>query len=123
MTQLHLDFPPIEPPKKAKRRKDPDFEITRFEFVAHRDVLRQWPTIKTDIDSLLTAELEAWARQNDLVLTETRSGKEREITAEPRGLVNQRAEDAKRVEQLAEARRRMREALDRASSALATPGD
>src|SRR3989442_14122285 len=97
MTQLHLDFPPIEPPKKAKRRKDPDFEITRFEFVAHRDVLKQWPTIKTDIDSLLTDELEAWARQNDLVLKETRSGKEREITAEPRWLVNQRVEAVKRV--------------------------
>ncbi len=123
MTQLQLDLPPIQAPKKGKRSKDSDYEVTRFEIVAHRDVLKQWPTIKADIDSLLTAELEAWAKQNDLVLTERRSGKEREITAEPRSLVNRRAEDAKRREELAEARHRLRKALDRASHALATPGD
>lgn len=76
-----------------------------------------------DIDAFVAAELEAWAKENDSVLTESRRGKEREITADPRWLVNRKAGDAKRQEELAEARRRLREAFDRASHALATPGD
>lgn len=126
MTQLQLDLPPIQTPqnpKKRKKTKHSDYQVHRFDIRAHRDVLMQWPTIRTDLDAFLTSWLEDWAKENDLVLTERRSGKEREVTAEPRSLVNRRAGDARRLEEVAESRRRRRETFDRASRALATPGD
>ncbi len=106
-----------------KKARNSDYSETRLQIKAHRDVLKAWPTAVADLDAFLHSELEAWAKDNDLVLTERRSGKVREITADPRALVNREADEARRLEELAEARRRLREVFDRASHALATPGD
>jgi hypothetical protein len=100
-----------------------DYRTTRLKIVAHRDVLKQWPTLSADLDAYVDSELDKWARANDLVLSERREGKEREITADPRWLVDRPTHDAERVEQLADSRRRQRDTLQRASRALATPGD
>jgi hypothetical protein len=107
----------------ARRRRDPDYNLERYQVKAHRDLLKASPTFWDDLDAFVTAEYQAWANDNDAVLTERRTGNIREITADPRKLVERKAKAAERQEELAEARRRLREALDRASHALATPGD